>query len=93
MITVITTISSPTVSVRTLSMRLNETHSPLIVVGDRKGPTSYDLLGSRFLSLEEQIESPFKLGRLLPTGHYSRKNIGYLYAIAQRAECIYETDE
>jgi hypothetical protein len=29
----------------------------------------------------------------LPLGHYSRKNVGYLAAIAGGASCIYETDD
>lgn len=29
----------------------------------------------------------------MPTGHYTRKNLGYLAAIADGAECIYETDD
>jgi hypothetical protein len=46
-----------------------------------------------FFSLQAQLDSEFELARKLPTGHYARKNIGYLSAIAHQAECIYETDD
>lgn len=36
---------------------------------------------------------PFELARLLPVGHYARKNLAYLAAIKQGATCIYETDD
>lgn len=36
---------------------------------------------------------PFELVRLLPVGHYARKNLAYLAAIQQGATCIYETDD
>jgi hypothetical protein len=36
---------------------------------------------------------PFSLSNLLPTNHYSRKNLGYLYAVAQGTKCIYESDD
>jgi hypothetical protein len=69
----------------------------LVVAGDQKGPQDYSIDGHNdavyFLSLNDQLDSPFELARLLPTGHYSRKNIGYLHAIAQDASCIYETDD
>ena len=29
----------------------------------------------------------------MPTGHYARKNLGYLIAIGQKPDCIYETDD
>jgi hypothetical protein len=68
-------------------------NADLIVVGDKKGPPDYDLEGARFLSLADQLDSDFELARTLPTGHYARKNIGYLVAISQGASCIYETDD
>jgi hypothetical protein len=90
---VITTIQHPTESVRKLVSRLGAGGTRLIVAGDKKGPTGFDLEGVEFLSLAAQLESEFDLARKLPTGHYARKNIGYLAAIKQRASCIYETDD
>lgn len=91
--TVITTIQQQTESVRKLRHQLRRCGVRLIVIGDKKGPSSYDLEGVEFLSLAAQLETAFYLARELPTGHYARKNIGYLVAIKQRASCIYETDD
>lgn len=93
MFCVITTIQRPTPAVLALAARLRHSQSPLIAIGDRKGPTDYPLEGARFLSLAAQLDLPYRLARELPVGHYARKNLGYLDAIAAGAECIYETDD
>src|SRR5437016_10898197 len=90
---VVTTIQAPTLPMRRLAERLGEASAPLIVVGDKKGPVSFDLPGARFVALSEQLNLPFALTKLLPTGHYVRKNLGYLLAIASGATSIYETDD
>ncbi len=98
---VVTTIQSPTNCVRVLAKKLAENNSKLVVIGDTKGPTSFSLteVGAlsekqlEFLSIDDQLKLSFKLAKLLPTKHYSRKNIGYLRALAEGAECIYETDD
>ena len=90
---VITTIQQPTGSSKALASRLRNVGSKLIVIGDRKGPASYDVEGVEFLSLAAQLESEFELARNLPTGHYARKNIGYLEAVKHGASCVYETDD
>jgi len=91
-IIVITTIANPTDCVQLLVSKISEKDS-LIVIGDKKGPTSYDIPKTRFFSLEKQLTLDFRLAKKLPTGHYSRKNIGYLLAMQQGEECIYETDD
>ena len=90
---VITTIQQPTDAVRALVRALAATQSPLAVLGDKKGPARYDLEGARLISLEAQRELPFRLAGLLPTASYTRKNLGYLLAMSEGAECIYETDD
>jgi hypothetical protein len=90
---VITTIQAPTPAVIELAERLQPLAATLLIIGDRKGPSAYPTEGTRFLSLADQLETEFSLARLLPTGHYSRKNVGYLVAIADGAECLYETDD
>lgn len=95
---VVTTIQPPTESIMGLVQRLHQNGGELVVAGDQKGPAGYDNPGSgawpvKFLDLNAQLETPFKLARLSPTGHYARKNIGYLWAIAQGATCVYETDD
>jgi STELLO glycosyltransferase-like protein len=62
-------------------------------VGDRRGPRDYPLAGTELLTLDQQLQLPFKLAGLLPLSHYVRKNLGYLVAIARQAGCIYETDD
>jgi hypothetical protein len=90
---IITTIQSPTPAVRELWERLHRVDARLLIVGDKKGPPSYPLPGASFLSLADQLETEFSLARLLPTAHYSRKNVGYLVAIADGADGLYETDD
>ena len=90
---VVTTIQAPTPAVRDLHRRLAAAGGRLVVAGDKKGPAAFDLPGCDFLSLETQRASGFSLARLLPTGHYARKNVGYLHAIRAGAACIYETDD
>lgn len=65
----------------------------LIVVGDEKTPSGWDRENVDFLSLEHQQDEFFDLSALMPRNHYSRKNIGYLYAIRAGAEKILETDD
>jgi hypothetical protein len=65
----------------------------LVVVGDLIGPAEFTLPGATFLSLNDQRKMSFVLSEVLPTGHYARKNIGYLCAISRTPECIYETDD
>jgi hypothetical protein len=89
---VLTTIQSPTEGVRRLIARLPGS-AGVVVAGDAKGPSAYDLPAVDFLSFEDQLRLPFRLPPLLPRGHYARKNAGYLEAVRQGAECIYETDD
>lgn len=92
-VAVVTTIQTPTSAMAGLADVLGRHGMPLIVIGDKKGPTSFHLPGARFYGLEEQLGLPYQLASRLPTGHYARKNLGYLLAIARGAECIYETDD
>ena len=90
---VITTIAEPTEAMHRLSSRLKKFDATLIAVGDTKGPRSFNLLNAEFLPIEKQLDLPFKLAKALPTKHYARKNIGYLQAIFEKADVIYETDD
>jgi len=89
---IITTIQSPTKSVKLFQSALAATSIPLIVVGDRKGPPDYPDW-AYFLGIDSQFKLPFTLARLLPEKHYSRKNLGYLYCFSKGAERLYETDD
>ncbi len=90
---VITTIQEPTRSVRQLNSSLRDFQGKLLIIGDQKGPSRFDLEGVEFLSLPDQLVLDIELAQKLPTGHYTRKNIGYLMAIQSGATCIYETDD
>ena len=46
-----------------------------------------------FLDVERQKSLGFETTKLLPVDHYSRKNIGYLYAIQHGAKFVYDTDD
>lgn len=90
---VVTTIQAPTPAVRELHRRLADAGGRLVVAGDKKGPATFGLPDCDFLSLETQRASGFSLAATLPTGHYARKNVGYLHAIRAGAACLYETDD
>ena len=90
---VVTTIQRPTPSMGTLAQRLSALGVPLIVIGDKSGPDSFDLTGAQLSSLEHQRGLGFALARLAPERHYSRKNLGYLIAMSRGASSIYETDD
>ncbi len=66
---------------------------PFIVVGDTKSPDTFQLDGCTYFSIENQRNLPFRLSGLLPTGHYARKNLGYLAALSKGATVILETDD
>jgi hypothetical protein len=88
---VITTINSPSASLR----RHAETAQgwDIVVVADKKTPASWDLPGTYFLSVDEQLASMGAFAAGLPFNHYGRKNLGYLYAIRNAAGVIAETDD
>lgn len=92
MIAVITTIAAPTPAIKTLSDSL-EKGQRMIVIGDKKGPANFELCNADFYSLQDQFNLEFTLASKLPTGHYSRKNLGYLLAMERGERCIYETDD
>lgn len=65
----------------------------VIVVGDKKTAVDWSYPGVTYLSPEGQQEVASKFAGLLPWNSYTRKNIGYLYAISQGARVIYESDD
>lgn len=87
---VVTTINYPTAALKKLAT-LKDWH--LVVVGDRKTPKDWQLENCEFLSIEKQQMLDYEIIKFLPENHYSRKNIGYLYAISRGAKIIYETDD
>lgn len=91
---VMTTIFEPTL----LSYQLaNLTEWCVVIVGDRKGIQDYDMSDVRkqvtFLNADTQLSLPYQILKHLKWNHFSRKNIGYLYAINHGASIIYDTDD
>lgn len=87
---VITSINPPTKAV-TAFAELRD--SSVIVVGDRKSPSSYQVENLDFIRSGDEREELFEVSRFLPANHYSRKNIGYLWAMREGATVIIDTDD
>jgi hypothetical protein len=86
---IITSINEPTTAIEEYS-RLQDWHT--IVVSDVKS-TQYKYYNTTFLTIEDQNKLGFKSIETTPYNHYSRKNLGYLYAIKNGANLIYDTDD
>ncbi len=86
---VITSINSVTEAIERYS-RIQDWH--VLVVGDLKS-TTYAHYNTTFLNIEQQHKLPYKSLNTTPYKHYSRKNIGYLYAIEKGAGLIFDTDD
>lgn len=90
---VVTSISAPNPVLRSLAAGSLQHGWDFVVAGDTKSPPGFQLEGCRFLSVEDQQNSRYSLGRLCPVRSYSRKNIAYLEAMASGAKVIVETDD
>jgi hypothetical protein len=88
---IITTINKPTETI--LKHINNNTSYDVIIVGDTKTPDDYNTLNCIYLDINTQHKLFPTLSKLLPYNHYSRKNLGYLYAIKRGYKVIYETDD
>jgi len=87
---VTTSIFPPTKTVLQLSKLPNWC---LVVAGDKKGPSSYNVSNVVYLTPEMQDAMPFETKRLLRWNHFGRKNLGFLYAVQHGARWIYDTDD
>lgn len=92
-VSIVTTINYPTESLKILYDRTSKLSGKLIIVGDKKTPSDFELGNSIYFSLQSQLESSYALAKILPIGHYSRKNIGYLECFKAGFDSIYETDD
>jgi len=86
---IVTTINPISKGIRKLS---TVTDYKLVVVGDKKTP-QYKENNIIFLDVKKQENLKLKSVRTCPFNAYQRKNIGYLYAIKNGAEIIFETDD
>lgn len=90
---VITTVNKPTRAVLEYSEIASRMGWRLLIVGDAKTPDEFQNTDCIFLSVETQKKFCATLANLIPLNHYCRKNIGYLYAIENGAEWIFDTDD
>jgi hypothetical protein len=87
---IITTINEPT---ETIYAHIKNTSYDCIIVGDKKTPDTYKDIKCIYLDVQKQKELYPELADLLPYNHYCRKNLGYIYAIQNNYDIIYETDD
>jgi len=88
---IITTINNPNEVIRFFE---NDKNFDLIVIGDNKTPdNSYKDLNGIYLSIKDQEKLYPSISRLIGYNHYARKNLGYIYAINNNYDIIYETDD
>jgi len=88
---VITTINSPTDQVKKLA---NTTSGwKVVVVGDLNTPPDWAWNNCIYLGPDKQKELGYRILEKLPWNFYTRKNVGYLYAIQHGAKTIYDTDD
>jgi hypothetical protein len=90
---VVTSIAGPTPAVRQIAAGSVERSIRFHVIGDASSPKEFHLPGCEFHSLRRQRDSGFLTALKCPTGHYARKNAGYLAAIREGAQVIVETDD
>lgn len=90
---VVTSISNPNKVLSSIASGAAEHGYEFIVVGDTKSPSDFYIEGCKYVGIEDQLKSGLELAAICPTGHYARKNIGYLLAIRNGARVIIETDD
>ena len=88
--TVLTTINPPNPKVGDWK---KVTRNKTIVIGDNKTPDDWTHSDCIFVNLKEQKNSKFKIAKTLNEDHYTRKNLGYLYAFEYGATKIIDTDD
>ncbi|MDP3970738.1 MAG: STELLO glycosyltransferase family protein [bacterium] len=87
---VITSINDRTKAVKAFE-KIPDWH--VVLVGDKKTPQIKSSKNLTFLSVQDQKKLGYEFVRYSPYNHYTRKNIGYIYAMRQGADIIYDTDD
>ena len=87
---VVTTINEPTEQIGKLSKIKG---FQLLVVGDKKTNQNWSYPNVIYLNIQDQYNLNYKSYKSTPFNSYTRKNIGYLYAIENGAKYIYDTDD
>lgn len=93
---VLTTINPPTEIIYSIIKIIDDWK--IVVIGDvQTNDHDWKLLNHSnkliYLSIKEQLKLRYETLKYIPTNSYSRKNIGYLYAIQHGAKEIYEIDD
>ena len=86
---IITSINPITEAVKKFA-EINGWH--VLIIGDNKS-IRYNGSNLTFLDLNDQKNLNLSSFNTTPINHYSRKNLGYLYAIKNNADLIYDTDD
>lgn len=87
---VITSINNATEAVKAYSQRDDV---DVIVIGDKKSPIDYNCENVNYISVLNQEKQFGELAAVLPYNHYGRKNLGYIAAIKNGADIIFDTDD
>ena len=91
---IITTIFEPSIAINEFIKNKNKYNYDIIIVCDKKTNTRiYKTLDVILLDIEKQEQLFNAFSNVLPFNHYCRKNIGYIYAILNKYDIIYETDD
>jgi hypothetical protein len=90
---IVTSINAPNPILKCIADGASGRGWDFIVIGDSKSPPEFSLEGCLFLSVDDQHATGLRFAKVCPTGHYARKNIGYLLAKNRGAELIVETDD
>lgn len=90
---VVTTIQEPTQPLLELATKTSKIGNNFYVVGDKKSPLDFYCPHAKYLSVDSQEKMDFLICKNLPYNSYSRKMIGYLYAIQDGCNWIRETDD
>jgi len=90
---VVTSISAPNAMLREIAKQCKDRGFSFYLIGDVPSPADFSIPGCDFYSLDRQQATGLKTAALLPTRHYSRKNIGYLLAMRTRPAMLLETDD
>ena len=90
---VITSVAKPTKSLKIIANKSKKNSVNVLIVGDKKSPKNFRLKNSSFFSLKDQNKLNFSYSSKCPINSYSRKNIGFLLAMKNKANLIYDIDD
>ncbi len=90
---VITSINKPNNVIKKYEILSKKKNIDFIFVADKKTPKFKHENYLNVLSIKLQKKLPYKICKKIPFNSYSRKNIGYLYAMHKGIKKIYETDD